>query len=48
MYVTNVIIGKMYTNHGKTKVLIQENHDKPLSEMYKYPICHTVQPKGET
>lgn len=34
-------------DYGKAKVLIQENHDKHLCEIYRYLICHTIQAKGE-
>jgi hypothetical protein len=37
----------VYINHGKAKVLTQENHDKPFCEAYRCPSCHKILPKEE-
>lgn len=33
---------KRYVDHDKEKVLAQENYDKPLCKVYKYPIYQTI------
>lgn len=38
---------KRYVDYDKEKVLAQENYDKPLCKVYKYPIYQTILHKEE-